>query len=308
MKELGVMWNLSMAYHPQTNGLTEQKNQWVKQFLHLISTNQDDWSTMLPLTTLVYNNTRNTTTGLVPNQLLNGLEPAITPNQSAGSNDPTVELYINQLRQQQIQATKVLNMAANSKSPLTNMFKHRQKVWLKAKNLALPYGSVKLAPRHHGPFPITQMMSLVMYKLTHPHQWTIHPVFHASLLTPYSQTIEYGENYLSPPLDLIENAEQYEVETIRSHQCHGRKRQLPSPQQHKKAGHPTETASPILASSSYQTHSHYTLDTLALFWNLPLPIWNMNNDSLKPPTPQKKLKRQKAKKKAQPLEHSQTHT
>src|SRR5216683_4920198 len=83
---------------------------------------------------------------------------------------------------------------------------------------------------------------------------------------------------------------------------------LPSPQQHKKAGHPTETASPILASSSYQTHSHYTLDTLALFWNLPLPIWNMNNDSLKPPTPQKKLKRQKAKKKAQPLEHSQTHT
>jgi len=226
VKELGVMWNLSMAYHPQTNGLTKQKNQWVKQFLHLISTNQNDWSMLLPLTTLVYNNTQNTTTGLVPNQLLNGLEQAITPNQSAGSDNPTVELCIDQLRQQQIQATKVLNTAANSKSPLTNMFKHRQKVWLKAKNLALPYGSVKLAPRHHGPFPITQMMSLVMYKLTHPHQWTIHPVFHASLLTPYSKTIEYGENYLWPPLDLIENAEQYEVETIRSHQCHGRKRQL----------------------------------------------------------------------------------
>ncbi len=39
-KELGIMWNLSMAYyHLQTNGLTEQKNQWVEQFLHLISTN-----------------------------------------------------------------------------------------------------------------------------------------------------------------------------------------------------------------------------------------------------------------------------
>ena len=49
---------------------------------------------------------------------------------------------------------KALNVAASSKSLLTNMFRHGQKVWLEAKNLALPYGSVKLAPRHHGPFPI----------------------------------------------------------------------------------------------------------------------------------------------------------
>ncbi len=55
-KELRITWNLSTAYHPQTNGLTKWKNQWVKQFLCLISTNQDDWSTMLPLTTLVHNN------------------------------------------------------------------------------------------------------------------------------------------------------------------------------------------------------------------------------------------------------------
>jgi len=148
------MWNLSIAYYPQTNGLTEWKNQWVKQFLYLISTNQNDWSMMLPLTTLVHNNAQNTTTNLIPNQLLNGLEPAITPNQSASVNNPTAELRVNQLRQQRIQATKALNMAANSKSPSTNMFKHRQKVWLKAKNLALPYGSVKLAPRRHGPFSI----------------------------------------------------------------------------------------------------------------------------------------------------------
>jgi len=38
-KELGITWNLSMAYHPQTNGLTERKNQWVEQYLRLITTN-----------------------------------------------------------------------------------------------------------------------------------------------------------------------------------------------------------------------------------------------------------------------------
>ena len=165
-KELGISWNLSMVYYPQTNGPTKRKNQWIEQFLHLISTNQDDWSMMLPLATLVHNNTRNTTTNLMPNQLLNSLEPAITPNQSAGSNNPTAELRVNQLRQWRIQAMKALNMAASSKSPSTNMFKHGQKVWLEAKNLALPYGSVKLALRHHGPFPIAQVMSPVTYKLT----------------------------------------------------------------------------------------------------------------------------------------------
>jgi len=195
----------------------ERKNQWVEQFLQLISTNQDNWSTMLPLTILVYNNTQNLTTSLILNQLLNGLELAITPDQSAGSDNPTAELRVNQLRQWRTQATIVLNNAANHNSPSINMFKHSQKVWLEAKNLALPYGSVKLAPRRHGPFPIAQVMSPVTYKLTLPHQWTIHPVFHASLLTPYGETKEHRENYSRPPPDLVEDVEQYEVKTTHSH-------------------------------------------------------------------------------------------
>ena len=167
----------------------------MEQFLHLILTNQDDWATMLPLAMLVHNNTQNATTHLVPNQLLNGLEPVITPNSVTETDNPMVELRVDQLKQWRVQATKVLNMAANSKSPSENVFKHGQKVWLKAKNLALPYGLVKLSPRHHRPFSISQVMSPVMYKLTLPHQWTIHSVFHMSLLTPYVKTIEHGENY-----------------------------------------------------------------------------------------------------------------
>ncbi len=110
---------------------------------------------MLPLATLVYNNARNTTTNLVPNQLLNGLEPMITPDQGIESDNPTAELRVNQLRQQRVQAMKALNVAASSRSPSEDIFKHGQKVWLEAKNLALPYGLVKLAPRCHGPFSIT---------------------------------------------------------------------------------------------------------------------------------------------------------
>jgi hypothetical protein len=114
-------------------------------------------------------------------------------------------------------AREALNRAANCHSPSENVFLLGQRVWLDAKNLMLPYGSVKLAPRHYGPFQITQVISPVAYKLALPPQWTIHPVFHASILTPYVETKEHGENYSRPPPDLIEGEEQYKVETIRSH-------------------------------------------------------------------------------------------
>src|SRR6266851_4797127 len=225
-KELGISWNLSTAFHPQTDSLSERKNQWVEQFLRLLSANQHDWATMLPLATLVHNNAHNSTTGLAPNLLLHGLEPAATPDQTSNSDNPAARARVDQLRQRRKQAIAALNKTANSKSPAKNVFSHRQKVWLEARNLALPYGSVKLAPRRHGPFPITQVISPVTYKLALPHQWTIHPIFHASLLTPYSETKEHGENYSRPPPDLVGGGEQYEVEAIRSHRHQGRGKQL----------------------------------------------------------------------------------
>ena len=86
-------------YHPQTDGLTEQKNQWVEQYLQLVTTNQDDWSTMLPLAMLVHNNVKNGTTSFAPNDLLIGREPPATPVQGEGTGNPLAEQRVTQLRQ-----------------------------------------------------------------------------------------------------------------------------------------------------------------------------------------------------------------
>ncbi len=99
-KELGVTWNLSMTYHPQTDSLMERKNQWVEQYLCLIIANQEDWATVLPIATLVHNNMRNTTTGFLPNELLMGREPLATPNQGESAQNPLAEQRVEQLRQQ----------------------------------------------------------------------------------------------------------------------------------------------------------------------------------------------------------------
>ena len=91
-KELGIKWNMSTAFHPQTDGLTERKNQWIEQYLHLVMGNSEDWSNLLPLATLVHNNSANSTTRLAPNQLLIGREPPATPAQAEGGDNPLAEL------------------------------------------------------------------------------------------------------------------------------------------------------------------------------------------------------------------------
>ena len=112
-KELGIIWNLSTAYYPQTDGLSEWKNQWVEQFLRLVVSNQEDWSTVLPLATLVYNNSENATIRTSLNQLLIRREPPAMLSQAKGTNNPLAEQRVCQLRERWILATQALNWVAN---------------------------------------------------------------------------------------------------------------------------------------------------------------------------------------------------
>jgi hypothetical protein len=55
-------------------------------------------------------------------------------------------------------------------------------------------------------------MSPVNYHLELPTWWSIHPVFHIDLLTPYWETIMHGPNYQHPPPDLVNREEEYTIE------------------------------------------------------------------------------------------------
>jgi len=194
-KELGIQQNLSTVFHPQTDGLSEQKNQWVEQYLRLITTNQEDWSDWLAVATLVHNNLANSTTGFAPNELLIGWEPPLTAEQSESTNNSTAEEQANKLQNNRVLAIEALNRTANKDIPTIPRWTIGQQVWLDRKNLPLSYGTIKLAPRCYGPFKITKVISPVAYCLELPTQWNIHPVFHASLLTPYVETDSHGPNF-----------------------------------------------------------------------------------------------------------------
>src|SRR6266567_694451 len=225
--KLGIQQNLSTAFHPQTDGLSERKNQWVEQYLRLVTSAQpEDWTHWLPIASAVHNNRRNSTTGLSPNQILLGYD--ITPNPEAEfqSSNETVEERLETMKQKREQAIEALNEAARKSGTPTAQYKKGQKVWLEGVNLKMPHQKTKLLPKRYGPFTITKEISPVAYQLGLPPTWTIHDVFHASLLSPYSETTAHGPNYSRPPPDLIAGEAEYEVEQIRSHRRHGRARTL----------------------------------------------------------------------------------
>ena len=214
-----------MAFHPQTDGLSERKNQWVEQFLRLVAEGrQDDWSEWLPLATAVHNGQVNATLGIAPTQALLGYFPLLDPLAPSLTTNPKTEDRVEQATKFRQLAQEMLDKTANWTPP--DQFKVGTKVWLEGSNRALPYQMRKLAPRHHGPFTITKQISPVTYELQLPPAWTIHDVFHASLLTPYRVTEQKGTNYLRPPLELIDGEEEFEVENVLGHRYFSKKRDL----------------------------------------------------------------------------------
>ena len=102
-------------------------------------------------------------------------------------------------------------------------FKKGQKVWLEAKNLRFIMDHKKLAMKRQGPFVITDVLGPLIHWLKLPDQWKIHPVFHATLLTPYHENDIHGPNYTYPAPEIIGDNNECEVEAIIGHrQKHGK--------------------------------------------------------------------------------------
>jgi len=71
-----------------------------------------------------------------------------------------------------------------------------------------------------------EALSSVTYRLNLPQSWKLHNAFHASLLSPYHETSEYGIGYPTPTPSLIKGEPKWEVDTILASQHFGWQRQL----------------------------------------------------------------------------------
>ena len=109
-RKLGIQQNLSTAFHPQTDGLSEWKNQWVEQYLHTITASHpEDWSYWISVTSAVHNNRINLTTGLSPNEILLGYSPCLALLEVIRTDNEAAEKQVKWMIEAWDQATRVIN-------------------------------------------------------------------------------------------------------------------------------------------------------------------------------------------------------
>ena len=210
------------------DGQSERTNQWLEQYLCFwVNERQDNWAAYLPMAEFMHNNWLNETTHESPFFLLMGYNPR------ADWTDrllpiPQVALHLEQFKQARKRAQELMIKAQKSwvKHKDTPKYQVGDQVWLEGCHLRTNQPTAKLAPRRHGPFKVIQVMSDVNYRLQLPTQWSIHPVFHTDLLTPYRETPTHGRNYQHPPPELVDREEEYEVEKILDQRHFGRRRRL----------------------------------------------------------------------------------
>src|SRR6267142_261637 len=140
---------------------------------------------------------------------------------------PTIELHREQIREARKQALEAMKRAQEllGCKSTQRLYQKGQKVWPEGTNLHTTHPTVKLRPKHYGPFKVIDVLGPTTYCLELPAQWKIHNAFHGSLLLPYYETKEHGRNFPEPAPDLIEGQPEWKVKEILDSRRYRRKLQ-----------------------------------------------------------------------------------
>jgi transposase InsO family protein len=191
---LNIRAELSTAYHPQTNGLTERTNQTLESYLRAFcSYQQDDWCDHLPLAEFSFNNTVNSSTqrtpffanyGFNPRWTLRIADESIVP--AAEYDAESLERLWEELRAELQHSQDVYARYYDAHAMEQPNFQVGDLVWLLRRNLKTTRPSEKLDHRRLGPFRILEAVGERAFRLELPdHLSLLHPVFGVSLLEPY---------------------------------------------------------------------------------------------------------------------------
>ncbi|THH01894.1 hypothetical protein EW145_g6836 [Phellinidium pouzarii] len=181
---LGIKSKLSTAYHPQTDGQTERANQEIEAYLRIYC-------------------------GTAPNTWTESI--------------PDLEFSHN-LQTHSVTKTSPFNIILGyNPIPIppaiepTNLPSLSERLRLLSTIRKEALAAHDLARLHMA---CHTSRKFTPFKLA----WRIHPVFHASLLTPFAETDSHGPSFTQPPPDLIDGHEEFEIEAIVSHSGNGKRR------------------------------------------------------------------------------------
>ena len=226
VEQLGTKHKLSTAYHPQTDGQSENMVRTVSDTLRTLNKNYQNWAAILPAVEFAINSSKNTSTGFSPFYLCYGEEAPVpaaldfeklarnNTNQASVDFAVRTQLAIEQAKRclQQAQA-KQKKYADQHRRHIE--FEAGQQVLISTKDLPLS-GPRRLAPKWYGPVTIIRKLSALNYQVALPEEWKRkHPVFHIEKLRLYESSAKFpGRMNTRPPPDLEQGSDVYNVESI----------------------------------------------------------------------------------------------
>jgi hypothetical protein len=237
-RSMGTTLRMGTAYHPQTDGQTENSNKTLEIMLRsVIDFDQKDWDEHLAAAELAVNNSKNATTGFSPFYLFYGqearlpLDLALAPLTGARDNPAAAEATARWRRAQQ-QALDNIEQAQRRQAVYANQrrrplhFRIGDYVWLSSKNLKL-VGEAKRARKLTepwiGPYMVKRVVNANAYELDLPASLQIHPVVNVSRLLPHRDGSEAFPDRPIPltrpdPAGTDDNGEPvWEVERVLDH-------------------------------------------------------------------------------------------
>jgi hypothetical protein len=242
---MGTTLNMSTAFHPQTDGQTENANRTLETMLRAsVDFDQTDWDDMLPAAELAANNAKHATTGYTPYYLHYGrearmpLDLAIAPLTGVGDNPAAAEATARWRRALQTAKENTATAQRRQKKYADRRrraltFKVGDRVLVATEHLTLlgeQRRTRKFTERYIGPYRVKRVVNANAYELELPAQLRIHPTINVSRLKEYH---DGGVLFPHRPAPLTrpgpEAAEDngapvWEVARLLDHRKHGRRK------------------------------------------------------------------------------------
>ncbi|KAI1667229.1 rve domain containing protein [Pyrenophora tritici-repentis] len=217
-QRLGTRPKLSTAYHPETDGQTENANAFLKQYLRAyVNYEQDNWALLLPMAEFKANSAINASTGISAFVATKGYEPR-SGIELAKALDAQLTAPA---RRDQLNADKFAERLDKLRE-----FLRQQITWAQAKqaeyanNHRLPALEFKsLDYKNRGPFLVTRVIDNMAYEVALPAGMRAHNVFHPWLLhrvseQPLPGQVQDEEGHFELADPDIDNDTNYSVEAV----------------------------------------------------------------------------------------------
>ena len=230
---LRIEARLSTAFHPETDGQTENANKDMERYLRsFINYLQDDWIDWLPMAEFSANNTESSAIKTSPFFANCGFHPRMSfdfePDLPADPIRPReliqrekAETMANKmkeigefLREEMTLAQAEMEEQAHHYRTPAPRYEVGDKVWLSTANIRTQRPSKKLDHKQIGPYEILRKLGPTSYELKLPESMRIHPVFHSSLLRLDPDDPLPNQVIPPPPPIEVEGEEEWEVQEI----------------------------------------------------------------------------------------------